>query len=98
MSAPTDAFGALVEKLNSALMEAPDEIIALAVAVNAEGHFEIVISGFNATRPQVYQAIGLLDQMKIDLLASIPRNRLLREPEPHVVDDGDEIDEPIGQA
>lgn len=98
MNSLPNAFDALVEKLDSALREAPDSVIGLALVVNANGHYEIVMSGFSATRPQVYQTIGLLDQIKLDLLASIPRNRPLREPEGPVEDDDDEIDEPIGQA
>lgn len=97
MNSLPNAFDALVEKLDSALREAPDSVIGLALVVNADGHYEIAMSGFSATKPQVYQAIGLLDQIKLDLLASIPRNRPLREPEPSIEDD-DEVDEPIGQA
>lgn len=36
----------------------------------------------SADRPDVFQAVGMLDQMKIELLASIPVNRPLREPFP----------------
>lgn len=97
MNPAPDAFDVLVERLDGVLREAPDSVVAVAFAVGANGHYEIVMSGFAATRPQVYQAIGLLDQIKLDLLASIPRNRPLREPEP-LIEDDNEIDEPIGQA
>lgn len=97
MNSTPDALDVLIEKLGGALREAPDSVIALALVVNANGHYDIAMSGFSATKPQVYQAIGLLDQIKLDLLASIPRNRPLREPEGPIEDD-DEIDEPIGQA
>jgi hypothetical protein len=33
----------------------------------------------------VYMAIGILEQAKVDLLASVPTNRPLREPEPEAI-------------
>lgn len=36
----------------------------------------------NAPEPDVYATIGLLEQVKIDLLATVPDNKPLREPEP----------------
>jgi hypothetical protein len=93
-----EEFEALVDRLDDALRKAPNGVVALAVVVNSDGYYETVANEFKATAPQVYQAIGLLEQMKLDLLASVPRNRPLREPEAVEEGEADEPIEPIGQA
>lgn len=55
--------------------------LALVVMVDENGNYVINTNGFLTTSPVIYQAIGLLEQMKLDLLASVPRNRPLREPD-----------------
>ena len=97
MSSDMQEFDEFVRKLDDLLRTAPKSAIVVAVAVNSTSHYDIISNDFQATRSQVYQTMGTLDQAKLDLLSSVPRNRPLREPEPGPEDD-EEIDEPIGQA
>lgn len=93
----TDEFDEFMDKLDDLLKSAPKSAVVVAVAVNNTGHYGVIGNDFQVTRSQLYQALGAMDQAKLDLLASIPKNRPLREPEPPP-DEDDEIDEPIGQA
>lgn len=61
--------------------------LAMALLVSEDGTYYIKTNNFSTSSPVIYQAIGLLEQMKLDLLASVPRNRPLREP------DGEDHDE-----
>lgn len=51
------------------------------VACIREGTFDYELT-VDSERADVYQMIGLLEQLKTELLASVPENRPLREPAP----------------
>jgi hypothetical protein len=73
--------------------------VAVAIMLDEDGQFSIVGMDYQTSRPIIYQAIGLLDQVRLDLLASVPANRPLREPEDDGSDDDDDAPlPPIGQA
>lgn len=94
-----EAFEKAHETIGALINAQPKEIVALALIVDQSGEYAAFANNFNVSRADIYQTLGLLEQMKIDLLASIPRNRPLREPADNSGDeDDDEIDEPIGQA
>lgn len=69
-------------------MEGDDRtLIGVVVMVNASGGYSIFPAVLSESLPaDVYLACGLLDQAKLDILASIPSNRPLREPDAEDVD------------
>lgn len=87
----------LIQRFSEALDEYDPAIVTVAM-LSEEGDYILFENNWNTDRPTVYQAIGLLEQAKLNLLASVPVNRPLREPAP----EQDGADEPpkgaIGQA
>lgn len=57
-----------------------------------DGRF-FIDSTILSSEADVYLAIGLLDQLKMNLLSTVPRNKPLREPEPSLEERGAD-DEP----
>lgn len=71
------------EHVEDFIEESDDTTVAVIVMVDGSGAYTVfpaVASG--ALEEDIYLACGLLDQAKMDLLASVPINRPLREPEP----------------
>lgn len=78
--------GAMLADLIDDFVEKHGQPTVAIVILVREGvaDFEVAV---DSTRAEVYHAVGLLEQAKFELLATIPENKPLREPQPEPFDD-----------
>jgi len=70
----------LIQNVVECINSIDEPVIFVGVAIDDLGNFVVIENPFSASKATVYQTIGLLDQIKLDLLATVPENRPLREP------------------